>query len=155
MAHSVRLRSLAMLVATAAALLAGPLMPPAVASVSGSYETAVHAYTNKERVKRDKVALHKSSCLDAYAERQARAMAHAQRMFHQELGPILRACKLSQVGENVAFGFTSGKTVSAAWMNSPAHRANLLNSRHRLIGVGAYQDSRGWWYVAQVMGRAR
>ncbi len=75
-------------------------------------------------------------------------------MYHQPMGPILKKCKLSQVGENVAFGYSSGKSVTKAWMDSSGHRANLLNGKHRLIGVGAYQDSRGQWYVSQVFGAA-
>ena len=94
-------------------------------------------------------------CLDSYAESWARNMAKKQRMYHQELGPILSKCKLSQVGENIAFGYPSGKAVTKAWIASPPHKANLLNKRHRLIGVGAVQDSRGYWWVSEVLGRSR
>ena len=37
-------------------------------------------------------------CLDKFAERQAAKMANERRMYHQQLGPILKACKLSMVG---------------------------------------------------------
>lgn len=40
-------------------------------------------------------------------------------------------------------------------LDEVAHRANLRTPQHRLIGVGAYQDSNGRWYVAQVLGQAR
>jgi uncharacterized protein YkwD len=148
-----RFRTLLVLIVAAGGLLIGPLVQPAVASASGSYERSIQKHTNEERTQRDLKALEKSACLDGYAEKQARAMAAQQQMFHQELGPILSDCNLSQVGENVAYGYPSGKAVVAAWMASPGHRANLLNSRHRLIGVGAYQDVDGHWYVSQVLGR--
>ena len=74
-------------------------------------------------------------------------------MYHQSMKPILEKCHLSQVGENVAFGYPNGKAVIEAWMHSPDHKKNLLNSRHRLIGLGAYQDAGGHWYVSQVFGR--
>jgi uncharacterized protein YkwD len=145
--------TLLVLLLAAGGLVAGPLVQPAVASASGSYERSVQSHTNEERTKRDRKALKKSACLDGYAEKQARAMADSQQLYHQELGPILADCNLSQVGENIAFGYTSGKAAVAAWMASPGHRSNLLNSRHRLIGVGAYQDADGHWYVSQVLGR--
>ena len=43
-------------------------------------------------------------------------------MYHQELGPILSACNLNGVGENVAYGYTSGAAVTAGWMGSTGHR---------------------------------
>ena len=153
MSTSRRRYSLVMMALVSIGLLAGPLSPPAIASVSGSYEHAVNVHSNRQRVAHDRVALKKSTCLDRYAERQARRMAKKQRMYHQHMGPILRRCHLSQVGENVAVGFPNGKAVTRAWMKSPGHRKNLLNTRHRLIGIGAYRDAHGRWYVSQVLGR--
>ncbi len=150
-----RARSFALLAATSLALLVGPLVEPATAaaSVSARYENSAIAHTNAERAHRDRVKLKKSKCLDRFAEKQARAMAASNAMYHQSMKPILDSCHLSQVGENVAFGYPSGKAVVKAWMHSPDHKRNLLNSRHRLIGLGAYQDSEGYWYVSQVLGR--
>jgi uncharacterized protein YkwD len=138
-----------------AALVAFPFTQPAQASPSQSYETSVYDNTNIQRQKYNRTSLKGSRCLDRYAERQARAMAAKGRIYHQNLWPILEACKLSTVGENVAFGYPNGKAAVAAWMQSKGHRANILNPRFRLIAVGAYQDSRGSWYVAQVFGRSR
>jgi uncharacterized protein YkwD len=152
MSRSPLVRSSAVLLLTAAALVAGPLVQPAAASVSGRYEHSVNIHTNTERADQHLTALKKSTCLDRYAERQARAMAKKQKMYHQKLGPILSKCHLREVGENVGFGFPTGEAVTAGWMASPPHRQNLLNPDHRLIGVGAYQDSHGWWYVSQVLG---
>lgn len=138
----------------AVALLAGPLAEPASAVTSSKFETDVIKYGNVERADRSKVSVKASTCLDKYAEKQAKAMAAQQRMFHQDVAKVLTACKLQLVGENVAYGFTGGKTTTTAWMNSPAHKANLIDSRHRLIGVGAAQDADGVWYVSEVLGRA-
>ncbi len=38
-------------------------------------------------------------------------------------------------GENLARGFSSSQSVVKAWMNSPTHKENLLNSRFQEIGV--------------------
>ena len=148
-----RARSFALLAATSLALLVGPLVQPASASVSAQYENSAIAHTNSERTQRDRVKLKKSKCLDRFAEKQARAMAASRTIYHQSMKPILEKCHLGQVGENVAFGYPSGKTVVNAWMHSADHKKNLLNSRHRVIGLGAYQDAEGYWYVSQVLGR--
>jgi uncharacterized protein YkwD len=137
------------------ALVALPFTQSAQASASGTYENSVYVNTNIQRAKYDRAALKGAKCLDTYAERQARAMAKRGYIYHQNLRPILDACKLSTVGENVAYGYPNGKSAVSAWMRSPGHRANILNRNYRLIAVGAYQDSRGSWYVAQLFGRSR
>ena len=42
----------------------------------------------------------------------------------------------SRVGENIAAGQTSAAEVVEGWMNSPGHRANILNPNYAEIGVG-------------------
>jgi uncharacterized protein YkwD len=41
----------------------------------------------------------------------------------------------SSLGENVAGGFETAAQVMDGWMNSPGHRANILNCKFRDIGV--------------------
>jgi uncharacterized protein YkwD len=149
-----RFRALVLGLIGATALVAVPLTQVAQASPSQTYETSVYNNTNAQRAKQDRVRLKGARCLDTYAERQARRMANEQRMYHQQLGPILAACKLSIVGENVAYGYSNGRAAVTAWMNSSGHRANILNTKYRLIAVGAAQDDDGRWYVAQVFGRS-
>ena len=50
--------------------------------------------------------------------------------------------KWSKVGENVASGTTSADRAMELWMNSEAHRDNILNCAFKNIGVG-YVD--GYW----------
>lgn len=40
-------------------------------------------------------------------------------------------------GENLAYGFTSADETIGGWMNSPEHRANILNADYRNVGFGA------------------
>lgn len=47
-------------------------------------------------------------------------------------------------GENIAKGYSTPKAVVDAWMNSPGHRANILNSSYTHIGVG-YVTSGNYW----------
>ncbi|MEV8567937.1 CAP domain-containing protein [Streptomyces sp. NPDC051322] len=49
-------------------------------------------------------------------------------------------------GENIARGQADAAAVMQAWMNSPGHRANILNCDYRTLGVGVHFGSGGpWW----------
>lgn len=39
-------------------------------------------------------------------------------------------------GENLAQGFWDDQGLNTAWMNSPTHRANILNSVYTKVGIG-------------------
>jgi uncharacterized protein YkwD len=43
-------------------------------------------------------------------------------------------------GENIAAGYPSPAAVEEGWMNSPGHRANILNDGYTHIGVGLFDD---------------
>ncbi len=131
----------------------GATPPPALAPASDKYEADVVTATNKERTSRSIAALSTQACVNGFANTHAARMAAERRMYHQDLGPILSQCKLTGVGENVAYGYPSGAAVTAGWMGSSGHRANILNPSYRLLGVGAAQDADGRWYAAQVFGR--
>lgn len=45
-------------------------------------------------------------------------------------------------GENIAAGQSTPSAVVNAWMNSPGHRANILNPNFKFLGVG-YVSGRG------------
>lgn len=47
-------------------------------------------------------------------------------------------------GENIAHGYATPQAVVNAWMNSPGHRANILNSTFTTIGVG-YVSGGNYW----------
>lgn len=48
-------------------------------------------------------------------------------------------------GENIAEGQTSAQQVMTDWMNSPGHRANILNCDFTAIGIGLNTD--GWYWT--------
>jgi len=49
-------------------------------------------------------------------------------------------------GENIAMGQATAESVMEAWMNSPGHRANILNCDFKTLGVGVHLGSGGpWW----------
>jgi uncharacterized protein YkwD len=130
---------------------AGAVLPP---SPEAQYQHQAFTATNNARHHHNRAALHSQDCVQKFAVMQARKMANQDRMFHQELGPIMRECHLSAAGENVAFGYPSGRSaVKDGWMHSAGHRANILNRYFRLLGIGARRSADGTWYASQVFGR--
>lgn len=47
-------------------------------------------------------------------------------------------------GENIAYGQRTPQEVVNAWMNSPGHRANILNASFTQIGVGYVANGNYW-----------
>lgn len=56
------------------------------------------------------------------------------------------------VGENIASGQSSPEAVVKSWMNSPGHRANILNEDFTHIGVGCCRSESGRFYWTQLFG---
>ncbi len=116
-----------------------------------AYERASHVVTNNKRVYYDRAPLVRSVCLNRMARAQALRMARRREIFHQNLGNVQRECRMGWVGENVAFGYPTGRAAVDAWMRSPGHRENILRRQFRQEGLGAVSVG-GVWYVAQVFG---
>lgn len=61
------------------------------------------------------------------------------------------------VGENIALGnFDGDEALVQAWMDSPGHRANILNNRYTEIGIAAEKGlykGKSVWLAVQVFGR--
>lgn len=53
-------------------------------------------------------------------------------------------------GENIAYGQRTPEQVMEGWMNSPGHRANILNKDYKKIGVGYYRNANGVNYWTQL-----
>lgn len=149
-----RTRILGITIALTASLWCVPASPAAALRPEVDYQRAILKATNKQRVQHDLVRFKTQKCVQRYAVRQAKRMAAQDRMFHQDLTPILLTCGLRKAGENVAYGYSDGKTlVNRGWMRSPGHRANILDGEFRVMGVGARRSDDGTWYAAQVFGR--
>ena len=52
----------------------------------------------------------------------------------------------SSAGENIAYGQKTPAEVVNAWMNSPGHRANILNSGYTTIGIGVYKTGNTYYW---------
>ncbi|MFI0924314.1 sigma-70 family RNA polymerase sigma factor [Streptomyces sp. NPDC021012] len=51
-------------------------------------------------------------------------------------------------GENIAKGQTTAAQVMDSWMNSPGHRANILNCGFKEIGIGLHTSGGPYWTQA-------
>jgi uncharacterized protein YkwD len=105
---------------------------------------------NKTRARHNLRPLQLNSKLSTAAVRHSRAMV--RRRFFSHDSPdgasfvdriratgYLSGARGWYVGENIAYGTgdrSSPRSIGAAWMNSPPHRANILSSSFREIGIG-------------------
>ena len=119
---------------------------PSAATVA-AYEARVIYRINVIRANYGRGRLAAAACPDVYAERWAYYLARKPAFYHQSMYNILNGCHASVAAENLARGYTTADRTVAAWMASPGHRANVLNSRLTRIGVAAVY-SRGQWTVA-------
>lgn len=142
-----------LLVTLLTTLLVTLLPDTAQAQRQDDYQRQARTMTNNKRDAHDVKKLAKADCVQKFARRQARHMAKQDLMFHQDLGVVLNKCNLTAVGENVAYGYDSGRAVVKAWMNSPGHRANLLSPTFGLLGMAVRRSEDGTPYAAQVFGR--
>lgn len=76
-------------------------------------------------------------------------MAERQNFSHDGWYDFIRRSGFrgSPAGENIALGYTSPQAVMNGWLGSSGHRANILNTRYRYIGIGCVIDQYGrfWW----------
>jgi len=71
------------------------------------------------------------------------------------LSPWDRAAAAGVAGasaENIAQGYPDAASVVAGWMDSPGHRANILDCSNTRLGVGVAQGPGGPWWT-QLFGR--
>ena len=99
--------------------------------------------TNKEREGQKLPPLVRNTVLDKAAQLKADDMAKNGYFAHYSPTGVspwhwFNEAGYSYVhaGENLAVHFTDSKEVVEAWMQSPTHRANIVNQNYREIGVG-------------------
>jgi uncharacterized protein YkwD len=123
-----------------------PLFLAVPTASASDFIQQVVALTNAERTSHGLPALSVSSSLTISAQQYSALMA--TRGFFGHIGPdgstlVTRDnaagyAKWTYLAENLASGQRSPAEAVAAWLNSPEHRANLLSSRVREIGVGYF-----------------
>lgn len=107
---------------------------------------------NEERAKVGCSAVAANSALTELAQEFSEDMAARGFFDHTDpdgASPWDRAAKAGITdlgGENIARGQADATAVMEAWMDSPGHRANILNCDFKTLGVGVHFGSGGpWW----------
>ncbi|MFG2829635.1 CAP domain-containing protein [Streptomyces sp. NPDC048434] len=126
--------------------------PSKAPDTQSSAETQVLSLVNQERAQ--------AGCSPVTADKELAGLAQrfsddmARRGFFDHTDPDgdtpwdrAKAAGISDLGgENIARGQASAQAVMDSWMNSPGHRANILNCEYKTLGVGAHFGSGGpWW----------
>lgn len=85
-------------------------------------------------------------------------MAAMRRMSHTGSDGSSAGDRLDRAGyrwqtwaENVAAGYPTAASVTDGWMNSPGHRANVLNASMVHIGIGVVNASDGTAYWTMIL----
>lgn len=128
---------------------AAPAPKPADPPPSSSAEE-VTALVNAERAKEGCSAVRSNSKLATAASRHSADMVSRDYFSHtspdgSDPGDRITAAgyRWSTYGENIAKGQSTPAAVMDSWMNSPGHRANILNCAFKEIGVGRVDSSGG------------
>lgn len=99
--------------------------------------------TNSNRISQKLASLTVSPILEEAARQKAEDMA--KNSYFSHVGPTGKTpwewlqgvgYEYRYAGENLAVNFIDSKDVVDAWMNSPGHRANILNTNYTEIGIG-------------------
>jgi uncharacterized protein YkwD len=114
--------------------------------------------TNQHRRRHGLVALRIADDPRMAAYWQSKYQAYRRTMSHYGPGGTDAGDRLSRLGyrwsmwgENVAAGQQTASQVVNAWLNSPGHRANMLNPNARHIGVARKIASNGVPYWTMVL----
>ncbi|ANS68244.1 hypothetical protein SLINC_6020 [Streptomyces lincolnensis] len=125
---------------------------PVTVSAEAQAAAEVLKLVNQERAKVGCNAVSANSALSELAEAFSDDMAARAFFDHTDpdgASPWDRAAKAGITdlgGENIARGQADAAAVMDAWMNSPGHKANILNCDFKTLGVGVHFGAGGpWW----------
>jgi hypothetical protein len=116
---------------------------PAAAQGFNGFAQEVLSLVNVERARAGLAPLVRATELDSAAQKHSQSMADNGFFSHNGLdssSPFDRMRRegysFVDAGENIAYGFPTPQAVMDAWMNSPGHRANILQPAFSEIGIG-------------------
>ena len=120
-----------------------------------AFEQEVLDLVNKERAAYGLSALQADSKVQEAAEIRAneilKSFSHTRpdgRAFSTALNEA--GATYSGAGENIAKGQRTPEEVVNAWMNSAGHRANILNSKYKYLGVGCVKSGSSSYAWTQI-----
>lgn len=124
------------------------LLYPSQAEFATYSANQVFALTNESRAEAKVVTLKRNAKLDAAANLKAQDMfadgyfAHTAPDGTKPWAFLDRSgYKYVAAGENLAIDFTDADAMHAAFLASPSHRANILNSRYEEMGIAVVEGT--------------
>lgn len=119
--------------------------PSGSASYNKEFADKVIELVNTERAKEGLSPLTKDTTLANLSNirsKEAATLFSHQRPDGTSWSTVLRQNNVSytSAAENIAAGQNTPEAVVKEWMNSPSHRANIMNSEYNKIGVSCYVD---------------
>lgn len=130
---------------------------PGVPAGEQAMMAEVLTLVNKERAKVGAPALKLHQGLQDAALLKSKDMADNNYFSHQSPkygSPFdllkLRGISYTAAGENIAAGQRSAESVMTSWMNSPGHKANILNRNYTHLGVGIFKGGSYGIYHTQL-----
>jgi hypothetical protein len=114
--------------------------------------TAVFNLMNQQRAAQGLAALVWSDALTDAAQVRANEITTSFSHTRPDGSAFWTVNSNVQYGENLAKLYQSADSVYAAWMNSPTHAANIMDSGYKTVGIAICQTGDGSWYWAQEFG---
>jgi uncharacterized protein YkwD len=142
-------RSLGFVVAFLLAALLVVALVPSGANAQERYgrRRQMLSLTNEDRRQHDRRALDFAGQISQYAKDHSRAMARKGYLFHStgdQLRNLLDGRRWSIAGENVGVGGTL-ESLEDAFMDSEAHRQNILRHEFLRAAVGVFREDGRLW----------
>ncbi|MBM7648704.1 putative YkwD family protein [Bacillus ectoiniformans] len=131
------------------------------AKAHSELEQEILLLVNKERAKKGAQPLKFADDVDKVAQLKSEDMV--KKKYFDHFSPTYGSpfemmekygVSYTMAGENIAAGYTTASAVMEGWMNSPGHRANIMNPEYKEIGIGiAKGGSYGTYYTQMFVKR--
>ena len=119
------------------------------ADETSSFADEVIRLVNKQRTANGLSKFTTSNKLSDVAQTRAKELTESYSHTRPDGSSCFTALREANIdytaaGENIAAGYSTPEAVVEGWMNSKAHRANILNPNYSKIGVGYFADGSGY-----------
>ncbi len=137
--------------------------PTPLVAQNGSFQQQILSLVNAERSKAGLEPVTLNSKLSQAAQNHTNDMISKRYFSHNSPSGSTMVSRVkavgytySTIGENIAAGGSTASATMTQWMNSPGHKANILNPKFRELGVGyGASNDQYRYYWTQVFGTAR
>lgn len=135
-----------------------PSAPAAGTSKEQTLQNEVNKLIDAQRTSNGCAVLTVNDKLTTAARNHSQWMAQTGTFSHTGSGGSTFVTRAKAAGyskpsaENIAMGYRTAAQVVDGWMNSPGHRANIVNCKSTTVGVGVAFAADGSPYYTQVFG---